>query len=100
MSESGEPKTQFSGVPGALVSLDGDVRFTSEEKERLRRYFSSAGIDVDQIRTIDDYRRARSATSPGFIDWLATEIARKPMTPERQQLIEILKKPSDPPTSD
>ena len=99
MSESGKPKPFVPGIPGALVSLDGELRFVPEEKERLRRYFTSAGIDVDQVRTVGQYRLARSAASPGFMDWLAAEIERKPMTPERRKLIEILRKPVDSPTS-
>ena len=98
MSESGNSKPHRPDIPGALVSLDGELRLIAEEKERLRRYFASAGIDVDQVRTVDQYRLARSAASPGLMDWLADEIERKPMTPERRKLIETLRKPTDLPT--
>ncbi len=96
MSESNNSILDAPKIPGALTSLDGKLRFTSEEKERLRRYFCAAGIDVSQVRTVDDYRQARNAASPGFMDWLAAEIERKPMTTEREQLIEILRAPPDP----
>ena len=99
MSESRNSKLHVPEIPGALISLDGELRFIPKEKERLRRYFTSVGIDVDHVRTVDQYRLARSAASPGFMDWLAAEIERKPMTPERWKLIEILRKPADPPTS-
>ena len=69
MSESRNSKPHVPDIPGALISLDGQLRLIAEEKERLRRYFTSAGIDVDQVRTVDQYRRARSAASPGFMDW-------------------------------
>lgn len=99
MSEPGNSKPHVPGIPGALISLDGELRFVRNEKERLRRHFTSVGIDVDQVRTVEQYRLARSAASPGFMDWLAAEIERKPMTPERRKLIEILRKPIDSPTS-
>lgn len=96
MSKADISTSDLPKIEGALVTLDGKIRFTAEEKKRLRRYFSASGIDVGQIRTVADYHRARNAAAPGFMDWLAAEIERKPLTPERQQLIEILRAPTGP----
>ncbi|MCF6211041.1 MAG: hypothetical protein L3J88_05790 [Gammaproteobacteria bacterium] len=37
-----------------------------------------AGIDIKQIKTVAEYRRAREAVSPYFTSWLTQRIAKWP----------------------
>lgn len=76
---------------GLLIADDGSVRFSARRKEELKGYFARAGINIDTIKTKDDYLQARKAASPYFEEWLESIVTSKPMTTERKMLLETLR---------
>lgn len=68
--------------PYYLSDLQGHLRFTQAGVKALTPYFAMAGIDIRQIKTIEEYQHARERASPYFTTWLAQRIAKWPATPE------------------
>ena len=56
--------------PYFLSDHTGNLRFTSKGASELRPYFAMAGIDINNINTMDDYYQARKAASPYFMEWM------------------------------
>ena len=77
-------------LPGVLVGSDGQIAFTVGEKQRIGRLFAMAGINIDSVRTVEAYIRARQRSQCFFDDWLQAEIAMKPMCPERRALLKVI----------
>ncbi len=71
-----------SGSSDYLADTEGRLRFTETGRRALTPYFAMAGIDIRQINTVDDYRRARAAASPYFTLWLAQRTEQWPDRPE------------------
>ncbi|KZY47969.1 MULTISPECIES: hypothetical protein [unclassified Oleiphilus] len=53
-----------------VIDERGKFYFTAQGKEQLSGLFELAGIDFDNIRSFDDYIRAREHASPYFGLWL------------------------------
>ena len=83
--------TAARSADGLIVCDDGSVRFSSKRKKELARYFAIAGINIDTIKTKDDYLAAREAASPYFLQWLESIVKQGEMTLERQLVIAILR---------
>ncbi|MCG8074815.1 MAG: hypothetical protein JAY75_01050 [Candidatus Thiodiazotropha taylori] len=68
----------------------GQFRFTDEGLKELRPYFAKAGININAIKTKENYLMARQAASPWFMEHmrqLAEEGSKN--TLEDQALISI-----------
>ncbi|MEL6368117.1 MAG: hypothetical protein AAFQ16_09200 [Pseudomonadota bacterium] len=77
-------------IPGVLVTGDGKVRFTHSERPRIARLFARCGINIEDVKTVKDYAAARRLAAPHFMAWMASEIAKGPRCPEREQLLKVL----------
>lgn len=77
---------------GLILADDGSVRFTGRHKKEMASYFEMAGINIDDIKTKDEYVAARKAASPYFEEWLQSVIARRGVgrNLERDLLIAVL----------
>ncbi len=71
-----------SRSPDYLADTEGRLRFTKAGRKMLAPYFAMAGIDIRQIKTVDDYRRARAAASPYFTAWLRQRAMQWPDRPQ------------------
>lgn len=78
------------GLPGVVVGSDGRIRFTAVERPKIGRLFAKAGVNIDSIRTVEAYFRARQQSQCYFDDWLQAEIAMQPMSAERRALLYII----------
>lgn len=54
-----------------LTDEAGNLRFTREGLRELTPYFAKAGIDIQNINTLEAYYQARKQASPFFMEWLA-----------------------------
>lgn len=70
-----------------LKSTNGTIAFNSEAKHELAEYFSMAGINLDSIKTHDDYLRARKKASPYFMEWLSLRAEQWPKDNEQYTLL-------------
>ena len=68
--------------PDYLADTEGRLRFTETGRRALAPYFAMAGIDIREIKTVAEYRRARAAASPYFTLWLAQRTEQWPDRPE------------------
>ena len=73
---------------GFLVSSGGGIRWTSRGLKTMRARFAAAGIDIRDLRILEQYVRARRIIAPLLNQELA-KIARRqgPITDERELLI-------------
>ena len=73
---------------GFLVSSSGGIRWTSRGLQSMRACFAAAGIDIRDLRTLEQYLRARNDLAPLFNEELA-KIARGrgPISDERELLM-------------
>ena len=71
------------------VNSEGQLTFTEQGIAEYRSYFGKAGIDIRNIKSLDDFRRARQAASPFFEDRLVAKIKNGEKTLERRILIAI-----------
>ncbi len=70
-----------------LKSTTGTIAFNSEVKSELAEYFSMAGINLDSIKTHDDYLQARKEASPYFWEWIKSKTEDWPEDNEQYQLL-------------
>lgn len=73
-------------TPYFLQDLEGNIRFTPHGTQELRPYFAKAGINIADIKTIDDYLAARDRASPYFMAWLKDRTKQWPEHSEYQLL--------------
>jgi hypothetical protein len=61
------------------VNSEGELIFTEQGIAEYRSYFGKADVDIRNIKSLEDFRRARRAASPFFEDHLAekSKMARK-----------------------
>ncbi len=71
------------------VDGEGNLTFTELGISEYRSYFGKAGIDIRNIKTLEDYYRARNAASPFFEEFLTSRIRKSPKTLENRLLIAI-----------
>ena len=71
------------------VDSEGRLTFTEQGIAEYRSYFGKAGIDIRNIKSLDDFRRARQAASPFFEKRLIAKVKNGEKTPERRLLIAI-----------
>ncbi|WP_018274675.1 hypothetical protein WKI13_10430 [Teredinibacter turnerae] len=70
-----------------LKSTNVTIAFNSEAKRELAEYFSMVGINLDSIKTHDDYLRTRKKASPYFMEWLSLKAERWPENNGQYQLL-------------
>ena len=58
----------------------GKLRFTREGLRELTPYLAKAGIDIQDIKTLSAYYRAREQASPFFVERLAERASGWPDT--------------------
>ena len=77
---------------GLIIADDGSVRFTGRHKKEMASYFEMAGINIDDIKTKDEYVAARKAASPYFEEWLQSVVAKRGVGKnlERDLLLAVL----------
>jgi hypothetical protein len=71
------------------VNSEGELTFTEQGIAEYRSYFGKAGVDIRDIKSLDDFRRARRAASPFFEDRLVAKVKKGEKTLERRLLIAI-----------
>ena len=71
------------------VNSEGQLTFTEQGITEYRRYFGKLGIDIRNIKSLDDFRKARQAASPFFEERLVAKIKKSERTLERRLLIAI-----------
>ena len=59
-----------------LIDDAGRLRFTQTGLRELAPYFAKAGIDIQDIDTLDAYNKAREHASPFFREWLAEKASK------------------------
>lgn len=69
-----------------LEDESGNIRFTHKGINELSPYFEKAGIDIQSIRTVEQYQQAREAASPYFEEWLEDRTSEWPVTDEYELL--------------
>jgi hypothetical protein len=76
---------------GFLVSSSGNIKWTQPGLDKMRPRFAAAGIDIHQLRDLEQYVRARMAIAPLFAEALV-KVARGqgPITNERSLLMAIV----------
>lgn len=70
-----------------LKSTTGTIAFCEEAKSELSEYFSMAGINIDSIKTHDDYLPARKKASAYFMEWLSLKAEEWPDDNEQYALL-------------
>jgi hypothetical protein len=75
----------------AYFSVDskGQLTFTVQGIKEYRSYFGKAGIDIRNIKALDDFRRARCIAAPFFKERLINRVKRRRLTLERRLLIAV-----------
>ena len=76
---------------GIIIGDDGSVRFTGRYLQELTDYFATADIDIQTIKTKEDYLNARRAASPYFEQWIAKKVESGTLSTERSLLLATLK---------
>ena len=71
------------------VDSKGELTFTEQGIAEYRSYFGKAGVDIRNIKSLEDFRRARRAASPFFEDRLVAKVKKGEKTLERRLLIAI-----------
>ena len=71
------------------VNSAGELTFTEQGIAEYRSYFGKAGVDIRNIKSLEDFRRARRVASPFFEDHLAAKVKKGEKTLERRLLIAI-----------
>ena len=71
------------------VNSEGELTFTEQGIAEYRSYFGKAGVDIQNIKSLEDFRRARRAASPFFEDHLVAKVKKGEKTLERRLLIAI-----------
>ena len=71
------------------VNSEGELTFTEEGIAEYRSYFGKAGIDIRNIKSLEDFRRARRAASDFFDNRLMEKVKKGEKTLERRLLIAI-----------
>jgi hypothetical protein len=71
------------------VNSEGELTFTEQGIAEYRSYFGKAGVDIRNIKSLEDFRRARRVASPFFEDHLAAKVKKGEKTLERRLLIAI-----------
>lgn len=76
---------------GFLLSATGTIKWTPQGLEKMRSRFAAAGIDIHQLRDLEQYIRARLAIAPLF-DEALVKLARGqgPITDERSLLMAVV----------
>ena len=72
--------------PYYLTGINGKLRFTRHGRRELGPYFAMAGIDINVIKTEDEYFKARRQASPYFLEWLKMRAGSWPNTEQFQLL--------------
>lgn len=75
----------------AYFSVDGkgQLTFTEQGIAEYRSYFGKAGVDIRNIKSLEDFGRARRAASPFFEDRLVAKVKKGEKTLERRLLIAV-----------
>ena len=71
------------------VDSEGRLAFTEQGIAEYRSYFGKAGIDIRNIKSLDDFRSARRAAAYLFDSRLVAKIKNGEQTVERRLLIAI-----------
>lgn len=71
------------------VDSEGRLAFTEQGIAEYRSYFGRAGIDIRNIKSLDDFRSARRAASHLFENRLVEKVKKGEKTLERRLLIAI-----------
>ena len=71
------------------VNSEGELTFTEQGIAEYRSYFGKAGVDIRNIKSLEDFRRARRVASPFFEDHLAAKVKKGEKTLERRLLIAV-----------
>ncbi len=60
------------------VTDEAGLLFTKKGREELTDYFRYAGIEINTIRTYEEYLSARECAAPYFMDWMKTKTSGLP----------------------
>ncbi|NOS74911.1 MAG: hypothetical protein HOP36_10335 [Methyloglobulus sp.] len=71
------------------VNSEGQLTFTEQGIAEYRSYFGKAGVDIRNIKSLEDFRRARRAASDFFDNRLVEKVKKGEKTLERWLLIAI-----------
>jgi len=71
------------------VNSAEELTFTEQGIAEYRSYFGKAGIDIRNIKSLEDFRRARRPASPFFENHLVAKVKKGEKTLERRLLIAI-----------
>ena len=69
-------------APYFIADTDGNIRFTNTGLKEFQTYFAKAGVNIQEIKTIDAYNQARLAASPGFDSRLKQRASSWPNSPQ------------------
>ncbi len=73
-----------------LSDKNGNIKFTRTGLEHLTPLFELADIDINRIKTLQDYRRARKEASPFFTRHLSDKADSWPDTDQFRLLKAVL----------
>lgn len=73
-----------------LIGVDGNLRFTRKGIRELQPYFAKAGIDIQNIKTLAAYLKAREIASPLFMEMLIKRSNKWPENNEFDMLRNVL----------
>ena len=68
----------------------GNIRFTKEGRGYIKPIFELAGININEIHTIREYKQARKQVSPYFMQHLANRACSWPDTDQFKLLKEAI----------
>lgn len=71
------------------VNSEGQLTFTEQGIAEYRSYFGKAGVDIRNIKSLEDFRRARRTASHLFDNHLVAKIKKGEQTLERRLLIAV-----------
>lgn len=71
------------------VNSEGQLNFTEQGIAEYRSYFGKAGVDIRNIKSLEDFQRARRAASDFFDNRLVEKVKKGEKTLERRLLIAI-----------
>lgn len=71
MNDQPDKKTQHINV-----DENGNLSFTEAGDTHHRDYFAYVGIDINTIKTLDQYQQARAIAEPHFLAYLADTLTK------------------------
>ncbi len=86
-----QANSQQATRQGLLVAPDETIRFTKNDRPKYARHFAKAGIDINQVKTLEQFDLAWDKARPYFFEFLASLTDHRPPSIERDLLIATVK---------